>query len=305
MRLEHLAHEFYEWMRSANFSRVTIQGYRYNLKRFLKYLGDERIETLDQITPKIIYEYQTHLYYQKSKFGGNLSIYMQHSVLSTVQAFCRFLVKTDKLTFDPSSGITFPKKPRELPEVMTLEEIANVLSQPDVTTIMGFRDRTILEVLYATGMRSSELRSLQIYDVNLEDEELRIKEGKGNKERIVPLGQTASEYTREYLQTIRPRLTKNESNLLFLSKHGKKIGQWDLLEIVKKSVKKAGIEKAINVHTFRHTCATHLLQGGADIRYIQKLLGHESIISTQLYTKVEVSDLKAVHERCHPREKLE
>jgi integrase/recombinase XerD len=163
-----------------------------------------------------------------------------------------------------------------------------------------------MEVLYATGMRNAELRKLSIYDVDLKNEEITIMHGKGNKERVVPMGAIAGEYVREYLKVIRPELVRHEQiKMLFLSQHGKPLWQGDVIAMIKKYVKQAQIEKDIHTHTFRHTCATHLLQGGCDIRYIQKLLGHESIISTQLYTKVEIGDLKKVHERFHPRERLD
>jgi integrase/recombinase XerD len=306
MNVEHLAHEFFEWLEISRFSPITIDAYRAHMKRFLKYLTDEHVEKLDELTSKVIYEFQTHLYYAKNKQGESLSIYTQHGALSTVQTFCSFLMQTEKINFDPSSGLVFPRKPKELPEVLTLNEIAKLLEVPDTSTPLGFRDRTIMEVLYATGMRNRELRKLSIYDVDLKNEEITILHGKGNKERVVPIGILAGEYVHEYLQVIRPKLIRDERvKTLFVSQRGKPMWQGDVIAMIKKYVKQAAIEKEIGVHTFRHTCATHLLQGGCDIRYIQKLLGHESIISTQLYTKVEIGDLKAVHEKYHPREKLD
>jgi integrase/recombinase XerD len=303
--LEILGEAFLEWLKVKAFTPATRKSYRIYVNKFLKYLESENIESPEAILPGTLYNYQTQLYYAKSKYGKPLSVLTQHNALVVVKTFFEFLLETDKIQMDPSSGLALPKKPQTLPDTMTPEEIERLLEQPDCTSATGFRNRAIMEVLYATGMRNSELCSLEVYDVNLASEEIRIRFGKGGKERIVPIGEMAKEYLSEYLTMIRPRLIKAGAGeqTLFVSRSGRKINTTDLVMMVRKYAKEAGIGKRITPHTFRHTCATHMLQGGADIRYIQTLLGHESITSTQLYTHVEITDLKAIHKKYHPRER--
>ncbi|MBL7959938.1 tyrosine-type recombinase/integrase [bacterium] len=303
--LEILGEAFLEWLKVKAFTPATRKSYRIYVNKFLKYLESENIESVEAISPAILYQYQTQLYYANSKYGKPLSVLTQHNALVVVKTFFEFLLETDKIQMDPSSALALPKKPQSLPDTMTPEEIECLIERPDCTNAIGFRNRAIMEVLYATGMRNSELCSLEVYDVNLASEEIRIRFGKGGKERIVPIGEMAREYLSEYLTAVRPKLIKTGTGeqTLFVSKSGKKINATDLVMMVRKYAKEAGIEKRITPHTFRHTCATHMLQGGADIRYIQTLLGHESITSTQLYTHVEITDLKEIHKKYHPRER--
>jgi integrase/recombinase XerD len=314
-RLDYLAEQFFEWLKVSGFTESSQRSYRIYLRKFLSYLKEQKIESLDRVTPKVVYGYQTSLYYTPAKEGMRnagkpLSVLTQHNALTVVKTFFKFLIESDKITYDPSSGIQLPKKPERLPEILTVEEMEKLLETADTSTILGFRDRTIMEVLYITGMRNAELCSLNIDDVDLGNQEIRIRQGKGGKQRIVPLGDVSGEYCSEYLQAIRPKLERRTRSLtrtepeygLFLSKTGRRLGQNDLIAMIRMHARKAGLEKNVTAHTFRHTCATHMLQGGADIRYIQKLLGHESITSTQLYTQVEITDLKKIHEQYHPRE---
>lgn len=306
MNVEMLSEQFYEYLKVKAFTESTRKSYRIYLNKFLNYLKSESVVSLEEITPSIIYNYQTHLYYAQAKSGKPLSVLTQHNALVVVKTFFSFLLETDKLAMDPSSGVHLPRKPQTLPDTMTVQEMDRLLEQPDCGTVLGFRNRAIMEVLYATGMRNSELCKLDVYDAHLDNEEIHIRHGKGGKERLVPLGEIACEYAREYLQTIRPKIVKdNKEQSLFVSKSGKRIDPTDLLLMIKTYAKQAKLEKRITPHTFRHTCATHMLQGGADIRYIQMMLGHESITSTQIYTHVEITDLKAVHRQYHPREKLD
>jgi len=296
---EFLLHSFVEWLQVRGYTEATRKSYKTYLAKFIRYLTDEQIEAVDQITPRDVFNYQSALYYAQSPSGKPLAVLTQHNALVVVKAFFGFLIEMEKIESDPSSSLRLPKKPQTLPDTMTLAEVEKLLEQPDTSTVLGFRNRTIMEVLYATGIRNHELCNLTIYDLN--QDELRIL-GKGGKERIVPLGEIAANYLQEYVKSYRPKLRKNES-FLFLSRTGKKINITDLTMMIRHYVQKAGILKRITPHTFRHTCATHMLQGGADIRYIQILLGHGSITSTQIYTHVDVSDLKEAHKKFHPREK--
>lgn len=303
--LEILSREFIEWLQMRGYSETSFPSYRRHLAGFTAFLKNEEITHIEEITPRTIYNYQTHLFYSKKKNDEPLSILTQSSALAVVKTFFEFLVLTDRLSVDPSANLVLPKKPDSLPEVMTREEVERLLEEPDTKDIIGFRDRTILEVLYITGMRNSEACQLALVDVDFKNEEMRIRQGKGKRDRIVPLGEYALEYLREYVLTARPRLAgrrREPAAQLFLSKTGNKLTPGALNTLVKHHAKKAGLTKNVTAHTLRHTCATHLLQGGADIRYIQELLGHTSLESTQIYTRVEISDLKEIHRQYHPRE---
>jgi integrase/recombinase XerD len=225
-----------------------------------------------------------------------------------VRSFFRYLVKSDVLLYDPAASLELPKRKGILPRsVLSKKEMARLLAAPDATTPLGLRDRAMLEVLYSTGIRNAELRALQLYDLDLDRGLLRINDGKNAKDRVVPLGEVACAFLREYLAEARPKLLSVRGGAgeakVFLSKNGRPLLPLGVIVPIHKHAKAAGIERPVTPHTLRHTFATHLLAGRADIRHIQAMLGHTSVATTQIYTRVEVTDLKAVHHRCHPREK--
>jgi integrase/recombinase XerD len=188
--------------------------------------------------------------------------------------------------------------------VLTKKEVARLLGKPDSSTVFGMRDRAILELLYSSGIRVSELTGLALEDLDLRGGELRVL-GKGNKERLVPIGEVACDYLGVYLKASRPALAPPRERTLFVTARGKRFQATNLVAIVREYGRRAGIHKRVTPHALRHTCATHLLKGKADIRQIQRILGHASIATTQRYTKVEITDLKEVLRRCHPRERKE
>ena len=301
----HLA-RFVEWMQAQGWSKRTIESYEANVRFFLDFLSAETsVAGLAEIDSKLLHAYQQYLYNQKLKSGKRLSLSSQHTRLVAVRGFFRFLHHTDVLLFDPSADLVLPKKPKQLPRgVMSEQQVEKLLDQPDVATPLGFRDRTLLEVLYATGIRNTELRNLALYDLDLPNLRLTVRQGKNAKDRVVPLGEIAADYLKEYLQMVRPQLCKSpQQQLLCVSKHGKQITQANLVWIIRKYVKQAGLT-GFTPHSLRHSCATHMLRGGADLRYVQEMLGHASVATTQLYTKVEVKDLQAMHRKCHPRERM-
>jgi len=226
-------------------------------------------------------------------------------MLSAVKGFLRFLKERDYIARDPSLDIPYAKVPKQLPRgILTNTEARRIINTPDTTCALGYRDRAIMEVLYTTGIRKQELNNLNLTDVDYHDGFLRIDQGKGRKDRIVPLGRIACRYLENYIKSVRPELIKDPyNNALFLSTRGNRLSKNMVWEMVKKYAKKAKIKKNISPHTFRHSCATAMLKNKADIRAVQELLGHESLESTQVYTRVTIGDLKEVHRRCHPREK--
>ncbi len=314
-KLKLLIVKFKEYMEMENFSPRTIGDYINQLKFFIEYVQTTEIEEITQIDKETIHKYQMYLYsYQKAcpdRSQGNsksLSLETQYARLVPVKSLFRFLVNRGYFLYDPTTSLELPKRKRNLPKgIMTKKEIFKILSQPDPDSILGLRDKAILELLYSTGIRNSELRNLTIYDIDTVHHELRINQGKGRKDRIIPLGEIASKYVETYGQVSRPLILEEKQqiqNLLFVSKKGKKITTANLIWMIQKYVKKAKLTKHITTHSFRHTCATHMLRGKSNLRYIQELLGHSSIATTQIYTQVEVSDLKREHRRSHPREKL-
>jgi integrase/recombinase XerD len=296
---------FIEWMKVKGWSQRTLESYTADIRSFIDYIVTETTaKSLMEIDAKVLTAFQTWLYHKESKRGKRLSLSSQHTKLVAVRTFFRFLYENDLIITNPAVILTLPKKRKSLPKgVLSEQQIEKLLEQPDTADPIGFRDRTILEVLYATGIRNSELRSLCVYDIDLKELQITIRKGKNAKDRMLPLGEIAADYLAEYLLTVRPKLNINESNqLLFISKNGRKITQANLVWIISKYVKKASLKGHITPHSLRHSCATHMLKHGADLRYVQEMLGHSSVATTQIYTRVEVGDLKAIHRRCHPRE---
>ena len=309
-RFELLVARFAEQMRVQGFSPRTGASYRSHLAFFLAWLDEETdVEEVTAITPEVLHGWQTWLYGFADEEGRGLAIATQAARLSVVRAFFRFLMKTDVLLYDPAASLELPKRKGILPRsVLTRKEIERLLAAPDATTLLGLRDRAILEVLYSTGLRNAELRALTVYDLDLDRGFVRVNEGKNAKDRVVPLGEAACRWLREYLDEARPKLLAARRNAtgeqtLFLSKNGRPLVPLGVIYPIRKYAKAAGIERTVTPHTMRHTFATHLLAGRADIRHIQAMLGHASVATTQIYTRVEVTDLKAVHRRCHPRER--
>lgn len=221
--------------------------------------------------------------------------------LTAIRVFYRFLVRERILKTDPTSQIDSPKLWKKIPNTLSLNEIEALLNQPNLRTNQGIRDRAILEVIYATGMRVSEVVNMNNDDINLDIGFLRCI-GKGNKERIIPLGRKAIDSIKRYREKTRPfLLNKKESKLLFLNRFGKKLSRQSLWKIIKKCARQAKIKKDIKPHILRHSFATHLLERGADLRAVQEMLGHSNISTTQIYTHINKDRLKTIHRTFHPR----
>jgi len=222
---------------------------------------------------------------------------------SSLKGFYKFLLREGHISEDPTELLERPKTGRALPKVLSLQEVEAILAQPDVSTAFGLRDKAILEVLYATGIRESELIDLQLGNLNANAEFLTVI-GKGGRERIVPVGSFAIAAINEYLRRGRNDLCRDISErTLFLNPYGKKMSRMGLWKIVKKYSLQAGIGRPISPHVFRHSCATHMLEGGASIIAVQEMLGHVDVSTTQIYTHLTGKDLKNIHRQAHPRGK--
>jgi integrase/recombinase XerD len=274
-------------------ARNTIEAYSRDLINFIGFLrrrGVSVIQTTQEDLVSFIAETRTHL-----------SPRSLARCLVSIRMFYRFLVSEEIITSNPARLMGIPKLYQSLPYVLSRDEVEALLAQPDVHTVLGKRDKALLEILYATGLRVSELIGLKITNINLEGGYIRTV-GKGSKERIVPMGTKAIDALREYLTNGRPSFQRKvTSPYLFVNNKGGPLTRQGLWKILKKYALKAGITKTVTPHTLRHSFATHLLEGGADLRSVQVMLGHADISTTQIYTHVARERLKEVHEKYHPR----
>jgi len=314
-RLKIMAGRFSEWLEAINYSPKTRVNYTRDVKGFVDWLAENTsINSLAEVTPAHLQQYQIALYNferhdnepaTKEKEAKRLSVGTQANRLAAVRKFFSWLLSEQQIAYNPASTLQLPKQPHRLPRgVLTKAEARRLIEATPTTKGRDIRDRAILEVLYATGIRRAELLGLTIYDADLQTATLRV-DGKGNRTRIVPLTQSAIAALKLYLEEARAVFAREAGQVrLFVStRSGGPLDDDDIVRIVRKAATRAGIKKHVTPHTLRHTCATHLLKGRADIRQIQKLLGHRRLSSTEVYTRVELSDLAEVIARCHPREK--
>jgi integrase/recombinase XerD len=294
--------KLYEDHLHVRYAPRTPPAYMAHVYAFLEWLSGRALDLLD-VKAKDLHAYQTYLYAFRRTNGRPYAAAYQGTRLVVLKHLFRFLYRRNYLLHDPGADIELPRLEKRLPRtILTREEMRKILEAPDAKTPRGLRDRAILETLYATGIRVTELCSLTPYDVDTEERVLRVILGKGRKDRNVPLTRAAAEAIEAYLIKGRPQLVGHHKvRSLFLQDRGGKMDRASACRIVRQWAEEAGVKKHVTPHTLRHTVATHLLKGRADIRHIQALLGHASLGTTQRYTRVEVSDLKQVIDRAHPR----
>ncbi len=302
--IEETAQRFYlgrfeDYLRfERGLTATTASAYTTDLAQLVTFLGERGFDTPDAVTAADLREYVYHL-----KRSGRAASSIRRK-LSAMRGYFGFLQAEALIDSDPSELIEGPKAARRLPSVLSLEEVERLLAAPQGERALAVRDRAILELMYATGVRISELVKLRVRDLDLDEALLRV-EGKGSKERIVPVGRAALQAVRAYLESARPELSaafpQPGEGVLFFGRRGRALtrkGAWD---IVRRHVVGAGIRTHVTPHTLRHSFATHLLEGGADIAAVQEMLGHADISTTQIYTHLDRSYLAEVHRRYHPR----
>lgn len=277
-------------------SANTRQAYERDLRLFCKTLGFKNSDALVNVSREQITGYMTQL---KEKGLAAATIARK---LAAIKAFYRFMTAEGYMDANPAEVVEAGTKGIKLPRVLSEDEVVRLLNQPDITTAEGFRDRTMLEVLYATGMRVSELINLTLERVDLNMKYI-IAFGKGSKERIVPLGSVAAEFLQQYLEKVRPKLTHEDrnTNIVFLAFGGHELTRQRFWQIIRGYGRKANINKALTPHILRHSFATHLLDNGADLRSVQELLGHSDISTTQIYTHLTNKRLRDIYAKAHPR----
>ncbi len=277
-------------------AKNTAISYRMDLEKFSNYLKSKNFTEINSVTKDDITDYLLSLK------DSDLSANSISRNLVAIKVFFRFLLRERFLKDDPSNNIESPKLWKNLPEFLDIDEVDRLLRSPDTRTWMGLRDKACLEVMYATGMRVSEVISLELGNVNLDLGYAKCI-GKGSKERIVPFGSSAKTILEKYLKSVRPSLTKssNSKDPLFLTRLGKAMTRQNFWKIINRYAKLAKIKKHLTPHTLRHSFATHMLERGADLRIVQEMLGHSDISTTQIYTHIQKDRLKSIHKKFHPR----
>jgi integrase/recombinase XerD len=278
----------------------TVQAYRRDLRRYLAFLASWGIVDAPEVTDEAMDAYVVDLTSRASEAGTLFRPRSIARMVSAVRSFHRFLLREGVMDRDPTVGIVPPKLPRSLPRPLSVEDVGAIVDAPP-KDVPGLRDRAILELLYGAGLRISELTGLDVDDVDLEEGSVRVV-GKGGKERDVPVGHFARDAVGAYLARARPSLATGRSRAaLFLNQRGGRLTRQGCSLIVSAAVRRAGITRRVTPHTFRHSFATHLLEGGADVRVVQELLGHASVATTQIYTLVTKEHLREVYYTAHPR----
>jgi integrase/recombinase XerD len=295
---DEIVDEFYRFLLlERGLSKHTVSAYASDLNKFQDYLYQKGIDHFSKVKPEHLEDFM----YWLTK--DSLSARSRARVLAAIKTFFRFLVLNEHLKINPAVLMETPRFPKKLPQVLSLEEVERLLEQSDTTTTKGLRDKAMLEVLYATGLRVSELVKLKLNQLNLEVGYILII-GKGSKERLVPIGIKAQEALSTYLERGRPTLLRRGNiSYVFIGYKERALSRQGFWEIINRYVIQAGITKHISPHTLRHSFATHLLERGADLRSLQTMLGHASITTTQIYTHITKTRLKELYVRFHPRAK--
>lgn len=293
---------YLEWMAVRNYTEDTIEGRRYALDAFLVWCRERELVRADSVTLPILESYLRHLHRYRKKNGKPLGASSQRGRISAVKDLFRWLCRGHHILYNPASELEMPRPEKRLPEEpLSIAQVETILGQPDLNDPLGVRDRAMLELLYSTGMRRSELTSLELSAVNQERHTAQVRQGKGRKDRVVPVGSRALVWLERYLCEVRPLLVVSANETaLFLTSYGEAFNPDVLSRMVSKYIKAAEIGRKGSCHLFRHSCATHMLEGGADTRFIQQLLGHAKLETTQIYTEVSIKQLIDVHARTHP-----
>lgn len=294
--LDALADQYLNYLRiEKGLSKKTIESYSADISRYLDFLKTAKVKNIKDADTHFILK---HLIVLREE---GLSARSRARHLVTLRGFYRFLSREGNLEHDAARLVDLPKIGLKLPDVMSVEEIKRLINIPDTGKSIGLRDSAMLELLYAAGLRVSELVNLQLQDINLEAGFIRIL-GKGSKERVVPIGLYAKEKIDAYIKTARPLLLKHRSSrYLFIARAGKPMTRQAFWKLLKRYALQGGIKKNITPHSFRHSFASHLLEGGADLRAVQEMLGHADISTTQIYTHITREHLRKIHEKYHPR----
>jgi len=303
---------FTAYLKALRRSPATVHSYTYSLNPFFAFLDAEGIKDVRAVNRRLLERYQAALLDPdrpvccNARAETGYTVNTVHVLTRAVRRFYDYLESTGKVLVNPADGFAAPELGDRLPrDVLTVAEVKRLLDAPDTSKPVGVRNKAILELLYATGIRVGEICALTIYDADTRNGLLRVNLGKGRKDRVVPLGYKARKYVAEYLGHVRgcQTIKNRDERALFINRNGNPIDRQNVQLLVKACARAAGITKTVTPHVLRHTCATHMVADGADIVLVQQLLGHESLDTTQIYTRVARRELKRTHRQCHPRER--
>lgn len=304
--LASLIDEWFRYQAERAYSQRTIEARTWALRTFLRWAEERDLRRPQQLTKPILESYQRWLFHYRKADGKPLGVTTQRGRLGALQNFFTWLCRENALAANPAADLELPRKPNKiLPKSLSLSEVHAILNVPDVADPLGVRDRAILETFYSTGIRRSELVRLDIDDLDRERGLITVRSGKGNKDRVVPVGEQALSWLASYLEGTRPLLeTPASGRALFLSGYGERLSAGYVGNWVRRTIEAASIGRTGSCHVLRHSCATHMLENGADIRFIQQLLGHARLDTTQIYTDVSIVQLREVHARTHPHARI-
>lgn len=296
---------FIEASAVAGLSETTVEIRRRMLSRFILWCDERDLDRPQDITRPILERYRRYLYHYRKANGEPLSFATQQQRLVPIKMFFKWLTKENYILYNPASELELPKVHRRLPkQLLSADEVERILNQTLLHGELGIRDRAIIETLYSTGIRRMELANLKLYDVDTRNGTLMVREGKGKKDRMVPIGQRAGQWIERYRDEVRHTLVvEPDAGYLFLHEYGEPLHGNRLTDLVKKYIQAAGVNKPGACHIFRHTMATLMLDNGADIRFIQAMLGHSDLSTTQIYTQVSIVKLKEIHALTHPADR--
>ncbi|MFM0236419.1 site-specific tyrosine recombinase XerC [Paraburkholderia sediminicola] len=294
-------HLYMDWLAMTGCTPATQRTHQRGLERFVRWFDTRGLSQPEEITRAVLETWQRHLYLHRKTDGQALAIRSQRSLLLSIKGLCQWLARQRYVQYNAGSELVLPRKPHALPKVvLSVAQVEALMGQPDLESVTGMRDRALLEVLYSTGMRRMEIAQLQLGDIDLETRTIAIRQGKGRRDRFVPMGERACAWVKRYLLEERTALVVGtEQWTLFLTDYGTAFTLGALSGIVTRYMRRAGIGKG-SCHALRHACATHMLDNGADVRFIQMLLGHADLTSTQIYTHVSIGKLREIHAATHP-----
>lgn len=291
----------FEWMLVTGYTEDTVRTRRIAIRRFIAWCDERGLKDPREISKPILERYQRHLFYYRKPDGAPLTLGTQHSSLAPLKTFFKWLARENHILYNPASELELPATPKQLPRILLgIAEIKSILREADPATPQGLRDRAMLELLYSTGLRRAEMANLRRYDVDLSRLVVFVREGKGRKDRVVPLGARAARWLDRYLIEARPQFIAHEPEALFLIDAGEPVTPDYLASRVRHYMALAGIDRPGACHLFRHAMATHMLENGADIRFIQAMLGHANLSTTERYTHVAIGKLQEIHAATHP-----
>lgn len=299
-----LKDQYLAWMVATNYAETSVKGSHADLSWFCRWLDKHEIDRAADVTPEVMEAFSISLREPQNGVVPRIT-YISHKLI-TLRSFFKWLTKQAVILIDPTEDMERPKLPKELPHtILSHEELHKMLGAPDLRSPIGYRDKAILELLYASGIRSGELLRLKVEDVDIPGSLIRIHMGKPRKDRTTPIPRLPMRYIQEYIEKVRPRFIKNakkEHGILFINWTGFPMNINGLCEVMRRNTKLAGLTKRITALTFRHTIATHLLEAGMPIRHIQVFLSHERLETTTVYSKVQLSGLRTHFNRTHPKE---